>query len=137
MACAVYIGSVCLPLSVGNTGRIVLPFSDCFGKCLFVGLRVSLIPHFKMWVFFSVIKEEVLFTGFWLHFSDFLSRHFWEFDAVKLCHSLMIMRQFHTFSYVGNNNGFEKNGTKLKYLVAIRWFVFVLLTQNKYLLFFF
>lgn len=70
-----------------------------------------------------------------LHLSAFLSRHFSEFDSdvVKLCSSLM-MCQFHTFSHVGNDNGFEKNRAKLKYLVAIRWFVFMLLTQNKYLL---
>lgn len=46
----------------------------------------------------------------------------------------MIVCQFRTFSYVGNDNGFEENGAELKYLVTIRWFVFMLLTQNKYLL---
>lgn len=46
----------------------------------------------------------------------------------------MIVCQFRTFSYVGNDSGFEENGAELKYLVAIRWFVFMLLTQNKYLL---
>lgn len=46
----------------------------------------------------------------------------------------MIVCQFRMFSYVGNDNRFEENGAELKYLVAIRWFVFMLLTQNKYLL---
>lgn len=76
------------------------------------------------------------FYRVWLYLSAFLSRRFLEFDSdvVKLCSSsLRIMCQFHTFSRVSSNNGFEKNGAKLMYLVAIRWFVFMLLTQNKYL----
>lgn len=88
-------------------------------------------------------KRGSAFYRIWLHLSAFLSRHFLGFDSdviklcsskKKLCSSLMIVCQFRTFSYVGNDSGFEENGAELKYLVAIRWFVFMLLTQNKYLL---
>lgn len=93
--------------------------------------------HFKTWVFLQCDKRGDNFYKILVTLALIFKLVFLGFDVVKLCSSLMIICQLHTrVALLNITVGLRKMKQNQSIWVATRWFVLMLLIQNRYLLLF-